>query len=287
MFGPNFVGLDGATDPCAGHAITAAELGCQAQGLPIGFNTPANPSAQYNGLLGGNPNLVPEKATTKTVGVVLQPRFIPRFALTVDYWNIGLTGAIQGFGADTILADCIANTTSLATPAPSCALINRDPGHSLWLTPTGYVTDTPTNVGRIKTDGFDFNASYGLGVGMFGKLSISALATYLHKYKVNNGIAPTYDCAGFYGTVCSGATVASASAMPKWRSKVRTTLETPFGLGVSLNWRRVGDVNYEARSSDVALAGGDDVLIPHVKAQNYFDLALTYTMFDKLALRAG
>jgi outer membrane receptor protein involved in Fe transport len=297
LFAPNFVGLDGATDPCADIVLTAADAGCvaqfQAAGIanPIGRLTPGNPSAQYNGLLGGNPDLVPEKATTKTVGVVLQPRFIPRFALTVDYWNIGLTGAIQGFGADTVLADCIANTTSAATPAPSCALIHRDAGGSLWLTPTGYVVDTPTNVGRIKTDGFDFNASYAMGVGMFGKLSISALATYLHKYKVNNGIAPTYDCAGFYGTVCSGATVASASAMPKWRSKVRTTLETPFGLGVSLNWRRVHDVNYEARSSDVALHGelgvGDDVLIPHVKAQNYFDLALTYTLFDKLALRAG
>ena len=78
--------------------------------------------------------------------------------------------------------------------------------------------DTPTNVGRIKTDGYDFNASYSHRLGGFGNLSASFSATYLRHYKVNNGIAATYDCAGFYGTVCSGATVASASAMPKWRS---------------------------------------------------------------------
>ena len=66
--------------------------------------TPPTRPSQYNGLLGGNPDLIPEKATTKTVGVVLQPRFIPRFAFTVDYWNIKLKKAIQGFGADTILA---------------------------------------------------------------------------------------------------------------------------------------------------------------------------------------
>ena len=91
--------------------------------------------------------------------MVLQPRFIPRFAFTVDYWNIDLKKAIQGFGADTILQDCVDNSTA-TTAAPSCALIHRDPAGSLWLSSNGWVVDTPTNVGRIKTDGFDFTAAY-------------------------------------------------------------------------------------------------------------------------------
>ncbi len=129
---------------------------------------------QYNGFTGGNPNLVPEVATTKTVGVVLQPRFIPRFAFTVDYWNIDLKKAIQGFGPDTIIADCIANSTASAI-APSCALIHRDPGGSIWLTSEGYIRDLPNNIGRIKTDGFDFNGSYSHRLGGFGQLSLSFL----------------------------------------------------------------------------------------------------------------
>ena len=36
---------------------------------------------------------------------MLQPSFLPRLALTVDYWNIKLKNAIQGFGADAILND--------------------------------------------------------------------------------------------------------------------------------------------------------------------------------------
>ena len=98
LFAPTYVGLLGSTDRCSDLVISATDYGCLAQGFHIGQKTPFNPSAQYNALLGGNPDLVPEKATTKTAGVVFQPRFIPRFAFTIDYWNIDLKDAIQGFG---------------------------------------------------------------------------------------------------------------------------------------------------------------------------------------------
>jgi iron complex outermembrane receptor protein len=297
LFTTPHIALDGSIDLCADHAITATEFGCiaqlQAAGIanPIGFTTPGNPSEQYNGLLGGNPDLLPEVATTKTAGIVLQPRFLPRFALTVDYWNIDLKGAIQGFGADTIMADCVANSTAAAA-ATSCGLIHRDPGGSLWLVAAGspgagYIVDTPTNSGRIKTDGWDINSAYSQRLGRFGSLSLSFLGTYLSHYKVNNSIAPTYDCAGFYGTVCSGAAVASSSAMPRWRHKLRATLATPLGLGVSVNWRHVGPVDFEHLSDDAALAGDLNQLNSRVKAQNYIDLSLTYSLLDAVNLRAG
>ena len=68
--------------------------------------------------------------------------------------------------------------------------------------------------------------------------------------------------------------------MPKWRSKTRATLQLPFGLGVSVNWRMVGKVAFEANSDDVALSGSAAArgqLGSHVKAQHYFDLAATYS----------
>jgi outer membrane receptor protein involved in Fe transport len=124
-------------------------------------------------------------------------------------------------------------------------------------------------------------------LGGLGNLSVSFLGTYLRAYKVNNGIAPTYDCAGYYGTVCSGATVASSTAMPRWRHKLRATLQLPFGLGASLNWRHVGPVKFEHLSSDQVLAGDTNQLNSRVKAQEYFDLALTYSLLDAVHLRAG
>jgi outer membrane receptor protein involved in Fe transport len=287
LFAPQFVGLDASNDPCA-HTIAATDYGCRAQGLSIGQSPTANPAGQYNGLLGGNPDLKPEKATTKTVGVVLQPRFIPRLALTVDYWNIDLKDAIQGFGADAILTNCVNHSTATSV-APSCALIHRDTSGSLWLTSNGYVSDLPSNSGRIQTDGIDGTAAYSYRFGSLGTLSASFNGTWLHKYKVTNGLpGGVYDCAGLYGPVCSGAAVASAAPMPKWRHKARVGFQMPNGIGLSLQWRHIGKVHAETLEDNETLHG-DFPLDPglHLKAFNYFDLASTFTVGDHYSFRLG
>ncbi len=286
LFAPQFVGLSGSSDPCAGITITATDYGCLAQGLAVGSFTPSNPAEQYNSLLGGNVNLVPEKATTKTLGAVLQPRFLPRFALTLDYFNINLKRAVQGFGADAILADCVDNATATNTPV-SCDLVNRDPAGSIWLTPGGFVNDLPVNVGGIKTTGLDLNGSYSQRVGGLGNLSLSFLGTRLLTYKTDNGLTAEYDCAGFYGAICSGGTVSSSAPLPKWRHKARATLQLPVGLGVSAQWRMMGRVRHERTSDDQTLAGSAPVLGRNIKAQHYLDLAATYSLWDRVNLRAG
>jgi outer membrane receptor protein involved in Fe transport len=213
---------------------------------------------------------------------------IPRLALTVDYWNIDLKGAIQGYGADAIINNCINHSTATAA-APSCALVRRDPGGSLWLTSNGFITDLPNNVGRIKTDGWDFNASYSYRLGGIGNLSASFIGTLLHKYQVNNGLpGGIYDCAGLYGPTCSGSTVASSAPMPKWRHKARIGLQMPNGLGFSLQWRHIGKVDAETLETNETLHGAfplDPGL--HIKAFNYFDFATTATIGDHYNFRLG
>ena len=287
LFAPQFVALDGSKDPCA-KTITATDYGCLAQGLTVGQSPVSNPAGQYNGKLGGDPNLKPEKATTKTLGVVLQPRWIPHLALTVDYWNIDLKDAIQGYGADAILANCVAHSTATSV-APSCGLIHRDPSGSLWLTNLGYVTDLPSNAGEIKTDGVDVSGSYSHRLGGIGNLSASFNGTYLAKYEVNNGLpGGIYDCAGLYGPVCSGNSVASSAPMPKWRHKMRVGLQMPNGVGISLQWRYVGKVKAETLD-DAETLHGENNFDPglHIGAQSYFDLATTFTVGDHLNLRFG
>jgi outer membrane receptor protein involved in Fe transport len=280
LFAPQTVALDGGTDPCAGFTITATDYGCIAQGLAVGQGTPLNPAAQYNGFIGGNPDLVPEKATTKTVGVVLQPSFIPRLALTVDYWNIDLKGAIQGFGADAILADCVAKSTASFT-APSCALVHRNPAGSLWLSPEGYVIDLPQNVGGVKTDGIDVSGAYSHRMGSLGNFSLSYQGTWTRKFEVDNGLTDVYDCVGLYGSTCGNPTF-------RYRHKARVTWDTPIGVGLSVQWRHQSSSLYEGYSTNPTLAGTHYNLGHRLPKFDYIDLAATYSLMDGLVdLRAG
>jgi outer membrane receptor protein involved in Fe transport len=280
LFAPQLTALDGSTDPCAGHTIAADEFGCIAQGLAVGANTPKNPAAQYNGFIGGNPDLSPEKATTKTVGAVIQPRFIPRLALTVDWYDIKIKGAIQGFGEDAILNNCVDTTTATFT-APSCALVHRDPSGSLWLTSNGFVVDLPHNVGSVETKGIDGSASYSYRLGSLGSLSASLVGTWVDHYITDNGISPVYDCAGFYGATCG-------NPLPRWRHKLRIGLQMPNGIGISAQWRYIGKVSHEGLNSSPTLsAAGVPPIGAHVPAQSYFDLASTFTVGDHYNLRLG
>jgi iron complex outermembrane receptor protein len=266
LFASQFVGLDGSTDPCAGFEITSADVGCIAQGLSIGQTVTPNPAAQYNGLLGGNQNLTPEKGTTKTIGAVFQPSFLPGFSLSVDYFDIKLRDAIQGFGADAILNECGASTAGNISSA--CSLINRDPAGSLWLTSNGYVIDTPTNVGGLRTSGVEVNGNYSRQVDSIGTVSFSLVGTLLDKYETDNGLTATYDCTGLYGPTCGGPA-------PKWRHKARVSLNTLSDISVSLQWRYFGSVKTEFTSPSSTLNGNFYDFNSKVKAQSYFDLSFT------------
>ena len=273
LFSAEFVGLDGSTDPCAGFAISASDVGCRAQGLAIGQTVTPNPAGQYNGLLGGTPSLNPEKGTTKTIGVVLQPRFIPGFSLSVDYFDIKLRGAIQGFGADAILSDC--NGSTVGNIRASCALVRRDAAGSLWLTSNGYVIDKSTNVGGVRTRGLEFNGSYSREIGSVGTISASLVGTLLDKYETDNGLTEVYDCKGLYGPTCG-------APAPKWRHKARVSLNTLSDIGISFQWRYFGSAKTEYTSSSQTLQGRFYNFNSSVKAQSYFDLSLTGKFGDNL-----
>ena len=274
LFAPQIVALDGSTDPCASQATTSAA--CRAQGVAGG--TPSNPAAQYNGLIGGNPNLNPEKSTTKSLGVVIAPHWVPRLSLSVDYFDIKVKDAIQGYGADAILAACNNGGAS----AQFCQdNIRRNAAGSLWLTPDGYVVDVPVNVGSVRTKGIEVNANYAHDVGSLGSLSLNFVGTALDKYEVDNGLTAVYDCAGYYGPTCG-------NPLPKWRHKARATFRTADGFGVSLQWRYLSSAKVEYRNPSSTLSS-PTVYTQDAKigTQSYFDLTLTYDFGDHLSWRLG
>ncbi|MCL4674006.1 MAG: TonB-dependent receptor [Sphingomonadaceae bacterium] len=287
LFAPQRVALDGSTDPCAGFAITAADTGCLAQGLSIGQVVAANPAAQYNGLIGGNPNLVPEVADTYTVGVVLTPGFIPGLVASVDYFDIAVNGAIGGIGADTIVGIC----TDTADPF-FCSLVNRDASGSLWRSSGGFVRNLPQNIGGVSTKGVDVNVNYTTEIGDVGRLSLNFVGTYLDQLGSDTGAGnpSTFDCVGLYGNVCG-------SPNPKWRHQARVSFDLPNGMGASVRWRYFDGVTLDAVEANPNLFNGSNtgpapggVARPGLAgfgSVNYFDLALTWDIGDHYKFRLG
>ncbi|MFM7348268.1 MAG: TonB-dependent receptor domain-containing protein [Erythrobacter sp.] len=290
LFAPNRVALDGSSDPCSGRVLTAADRGCLAQGLRVGQFVAPNPASQYNGFVGGNTNLNPEVADTYTGGVVLQPRFLPGFTASVDYFNIKVKGAIGGIGADTILTAC----TATADPF-FCGLVRRDATGSLWRSANGFVTNVTQNIGGLKTAGIDGQVNYRTEIGNAGTLTFNFLGTWLDKLTTDTGVNipgsdQTYDCVGLYGNVCGTPT-------PKWRHQARLGFNLKNGLGASVRWRHFGSVTLDALETNTNLrdtstagpapGGAARPGAAGFKAVNYFDLSLTYEAGDHFNFVVG
>jgi iron complex outermembrane receptor protein len=289
LFVSQSVALDGATDPCAGAAIGGLIGGtggpnaaqCARTGVSAAQfgNIVANQAAQYNGLLGGNPLLTPEIATTWTAGVVIQPSIIPGLALTVDWFNIKVKNQIGTIGADLILQQCITDNTY-------CNLIHRDAQGSLWRSPNGFVVDTNLNAGELSTRGVDFGFSYTHGLGGIGSLNLNSVGTWLDQLIVDPVGSARYDCTGYEGVTCG-------TPAPEWRFKTRLTLTTPEGIGLSLQWRYFSSVQRDSISKDPGLGGangGPTNCRPadcRIGAQNYFDLTMTARIGDHYNFRIG
>ena len=300
LYSPQNVTLDGTQDPCAGLTATNPLVATCAK--VFGLTTAQvlaierNPSNQYNGQLGGNPNLDPETSDTVSVGFVATPRFLPGFNFSADWFDIKVKDFIAGIGADNIINRC------LTTQNPFfCSLIHRDAQGSLYLSTDGYIQDTTLNTGALRTRGVDFNVGYRTDLETFGLenaggISLSFVGTWLDKLETQTLPGDKYfDCAGLYGTICS-VSGGQTAPNPTWRHKMRLSWSTPFeygdwlhDLGLSVQWRHVDKVKLDAFSDDPqlnnpALQKATDRTLG---ARNYIDLTANWTMRDNLNFRVG
>ncbi len=290
LFTPQTLAMTGLSiDPCAGpdpeanNTPLATPASCARTGVTADEygNIAANPVG-YNSIEGGNPNLKPETANTRTLGVVFTPRALGELSLSVDYFDIQVSGAIGALGADFTMQEC------LQTGAPfSCQLIHRAPGTgSLWLGNQGFVVDINQNESSLRTRGVDVDAVYRIalpawrGVGL-GHATINLVGGYVASFVTQPipGAIP-YDCAGYYGPFCGGP-------LPKWRHTLRTTWNAPWGFDLSLAWRYIAPVKLDATSANPFLAQPFAPVDASLAARSYFDLSVIWRLSRRLELRAG
>jgi outer membrane receptor protein involved in Fe transport len=286
------VQLDGTIDPCANSAATGLPTATAAQCALTGVtaaeygNIARNPAAQYNGLAGGNVNLAPEKADTYTVGLVLTPKVLPDFNLTLDYYNITIKNLISTYGANLILQTCIGTAEPLY-----CNKIHRTQGTgtvadgSLWINTDGYISDTNFNLGSQRANGIDVTSQYRLDFGRAGRLGFDFVGSYVLKFTTEpvTGLG-SYDCAGYYGQTCGVPD-------PRWRHKLRATWNTPVsGLDLYTSWRRINGATLELLNPSPLLQGTPGLPVNpgvHLSGRDYVDLGGSYTFRGHATFRMG
>ena len=285
LFGVQAVGLDGTVDVCAGTPVLTFEQ-CARTGVTASQygNIDPNPASQYNGFVGGNPDLQPETADTFSFGLAFQPTFAPGLRLQLDYFDIKIKDAIQNPNADFTQLLCALNGDPTI-----CARIVRDRDGSLTNTANGFVFDTFENIGEIHTSGIDIDASYAFDIGSAGRLGFDFVGTWMKALETTPQPGVSYDCVGLYGSVCG-------VPAPEWRSKLDTTWRTPWaGIDVTLSWRYFDEVGRDAETSVsdnpflsqlgqfTGMRPTDSVL----GSRSYLDLTGAVTIQDKYTFRLG
>jgi iron complex outermembrane receptor protein len=152
LFLPPSTSNEFAADPCdhtnidAGLVPATRAKNCAAAGIPPGFVSDVI-NASVKGTTSGDPSLAPEKADSFTYGVVLRPRWTPRFTINADYIDIKMRNAIEQLDLTELMDECYDSTDYPNNPA--CSHFTRNAQHQV----TGY-SDGFINAGLLHFQGF-------------------------------------------------------------------------------------------------------------------------------------
>lgn len=160
LFLPTSTSNEFAADPCdhtnigSGLVPATRAKNCEAAGIPPGFVSDVI-NATVKGTTSGDPTLAPEKADSYTYGMVLRPRWTPRFNISMDYINIKMTNAIEQLDLTELMDECYDSTDYPNNPA--CTHFQRNPvTHQV----TGY-SDGFINAGLLHFQGFTLGVEEG------------------------------------------------------------------------------------------------------------------------------
>lgn len=220
----------------------------------------------------GNLDLVPEKADTTGLGVVVQPAVLEGFQASADYYSIHIKNAIGTLGAQTLVDLCyIGNQTF-------CGVITR--GVSNGVNVISSIINRPFNYVTQEARGLDLEMGYRFSLERWndawaGDLTLRLLATrYLRNYTDSGipGDAPA-DTVGDH----------SGSGPPKWRYVGSIGYAAhPFNLtltarGISSGFRDTSFIEC-ASACPVSTINHQTIDNNRVAGALYWDLGVTYRM---------
>ncbi len=231
---------------------------------------------------GGNPALEPEKAKSYTAGVVLQPRFLPRFRFSADFYHVKIDDAIATYTPQRTADNCRTEVTNTGTPGFFCSQLNTNGQFNNNLIVYG-LTTVPFNLVKQTAEGIDFEAQYNFPLAG-GTVNLRTFATRNTDLTLLD-VASSTQYAGTIAYVFNGL-----GGTPKWLATLNTDY-TYRNATVSLQTRYIGGATI-----DPTLVGPDDpsyspalansVNINRVGARFYFNLSGNYNLLESEGRKA-
>lgn len=130
---------------------------------------------------GSNPDLTPETAISRSLGLVYSPGYVEGLGISLDFWRTRIDNVITAFSASGILEDCYVHGIQ-----SQCDMFTRDPV-------TGTVDSllrTDRNAGYWDIEGYDFEVNYALPENSLGRFALNWQSTYFSKFETKADDTP-------------------------------------------------------------------------------------------------
>jgi hypothetical protein len=170
---------------------------------------------------GRNPNLSPEEADTQVLGFVYEPSYVPGLRMSMDWWEVDISGAIDSITEQQIIDNCFDSGGSGGT----CSYLHRASDGRL------ASVDAPfLNLSQSYAEGVDFEMAYNLEPNFFDSqqetLSLRLLSGYLmERFDVPPGGVAIDTVGGYTGP----------NFRPEWTANVTAR----YGVGPwSFTWQQ-------------------------------------------------
>ena len=216
----------------------------------------------------GNTNLRPEKARNTELGVVLaEPKWLPGFSLSVDYFDIKVNGAINTLAAQDLVDLCVAGNQEICS---AMLLTSTTPN-------TNFVRVQAFNVASLRNKGFDIEAVYRKNLedwGLPGELQLRGLATHTISFLTNSGVL---------GTIPVESAGVNVGNTPDWKATFTQTWSKDK-LSLSLYERWISDGVYSNEFIECRTGCPVSTNIHHtidnnrMKGATYVDLGGSYEL---------
>lgn len=149
-----------------------------------GNSAPTLPAVYVSG---SNPNLGPEQSETTSVGLILQPQWLPGLRASLDYTRLKKTNNISSI-SEALLLQYESMFPDRIQRGPRLA---DDPAG--WLGPITYIDTSTVNAASSRLDNLDMQLKYGLDLDNGSHLEFWGNATWTLKaeQQLLPGLAPT------------------------------------------------------------------------------------------------